>query len=262
MFDRKITDALVILVTQMMETRRQARKKSKEEGPGDTLDFFITLMDKVDTPEFKKLKITKHTVVAQAVMIFIGGQDQISTIVAVMIYNLLLHPEIEASVYRELDKVVGKINYETLSQLPYLQACITEAARLNPFFSRTERVCTRDWDNDEFNLHIKKGMVVQINIWACNRNPKYFTDPDKFSPDRFLPGRKEKLHPYAMTSWGFGPRGCFGQKFSFDMMLLVSAFILRNFKFHLRSDSKPEYVPAGPVFTPHMPFYFDVTTRA
>jgi len=178
---------------------------------------------------------------------------------------ILQNPEIEKKLYQEVDQVYkqhnGRIQHEALVELPYLLACLNETLRFFPYFSRTERVCTKDWKNDEFNLEIKKDVTVIIPIWASNRNPKYFPEPEKFDPDRFLPVNKDKLHPYAFTSFGHGPRNCIGQRFSLDSMLLLNLFLLRTFKFHLRSDSKPVHVPAGPFFAPHLPFYFDITLR-
>jgi len=167
--------------------------------------------------------------------------------------------------YQELDafleKHKGKIEYENIYELQYLNACLTEALRFVPFFSRTERKCTKDWENKEFNFKIKEGMTVIIPIWAANQNPKYFKDPETFDPERFMPGNKDKLHPYALTSFGFGPRSCVAQKFAHDTLLLMNAYVLKHLKFHLREDSEPVFIPAGPFISPNLPFYFDVTAR-
>ncbi|OXA51515.1 cytochrome P450 3A56 [Folsomia candida] len=260
MMNAKLSNDFGEIFSEMMA----ARKKSGE-NKRDIIDLCLEQMDKLDTPEYKRLNITKRTIICQALVFFFAGQDQMSSIASCMINNMLKNPEVEKKVYQELDQFLkkhnGKIDYENISELQYLFACITETVRLVPFFSRTERVCTKDWENKEFDLKIKEGMTMIIPIWAANRNPKYFPNPEKFDPERFMPKNKDKLHPYALTSFGHGPRNCIGQRFSNETMVLLSAFVLKQFKFHLRSDSEPAYVPAGPFFSPHTPFYFDVTLR-
>lgn len=161
-------------------------------------------MDKLDTPEYKRIGITEKTIVCQAFVFFFAGQDQIANISSVMVNFMIKNPDVERKVYQELDAFLerhkGKIEFENIYELQYLHACLTEALRFVPFFSRTERVCTKDWENKEFNLKIKKGITVVIPIWASNQNPKYFKDPETFDPERFMPANKDKLHPYALTS--------------------------------------------------------------
>lgn len=190
---------------QMMDARRKSGLRLK-----DVVDLCLDQKEKLESPEYQALKITETTIICQAFVFFFAGQDQISTIASYMIYQILKNPEIEAKIYQELDTFQQKITPENVSKLAYLNACIHESLRLVPFFSRTERVCTKPWhyrsEELDLQLTIPSGMVVQIPIWAANRNPRHFPDPEKFLPDRFLSPKKEKLHPYAFTSFGHGPR--------------------------------------------------------
>jgi len=260
MMDAKRSDAFREIFLQMMDARRKSGEKKR-----DVIDLCIEQMDKMDTPEYKRIGITEQTIICQAFVFFFAGQDQISNVSSVMMNFILKNPEVEKKVYQELDAFLerhkGKIEFENINELQYLNACLMEALRFVPFFSRTERVCTKDWESKEFNLKVQKGMTMIIPIWAANQNPKYFKNPETFDPERFMPANKDKLHPYALTSFGFGPRSCIAQKFSLDTMLLMNAFVLKQFKFHLREDSEPVFIPAGPFISPHLPFYFDVTAR-
>jgi cytochrome P450 len=260
MFNRTATKNFENVFVKMMDERRKSGQKQK-----DVVDLCIEWIDRLGSPENRSLGISEQTVICHAFIFFFAGQDQISTVSATMIYHLLQNPDIERRVYEEVDlfyeKYKGQVEHENLSELQYLAGCINEALRLVPFFPRVERVCTKDWKSEEFNLEIKKGMTTMIPLWAVHRNPKYFPDPEQFNPERFLPENKSKLHPYAFSAFGHGPRNCIGSKFSYEVLQMFNLMLLKTFKFHLRADSKPIYVPAGNLVAAHAPFYFDVSLR-
>jgi cytochrome P450 len=104
-------------------------------------------------------------------------------------------------------------------------------------------------------------MPVIISLWGANRNPEYVDDPEDFKPSRFMPGNKEKMHPYAFTSFGFGPRNCAGKRLATEMMLLLAAYLAKEFRFVKREYTKLQFLPAGLFFSAHEPIYFDVELR-
>jgi len=202
-FDTDAVKKFSIIFKKMMEERRKSGEKKN-----DVVDMCVEWADKLDTPQMKKEGITELTIMCQALVFFFAGQDQISTLVATTLYHVATNPEIAKKAYAEVDAVFKKhngiIEHENISELVYLNACISESRRLYPFFYRTERECTKEWRNDKYNLTIKKGTLVQLPIWAANRNPEYNEDPDKYDPERWMPENKDKINVYSSTSFGFG----------------------------------------------------------
>jgi cytochrome P450 len=250
----------VKIFKQMMEERRRTGVKHN-----DVVDMCLDWYDRLDSPEFKKAKINELSIFCQALVFFFAAQDQVSTQVTMAIFHMIQDPEIERKLYQEIDAVFskhnGKLEHEHLSELVYTNACINEALRMYPFFYRAERVCTKDWHNEEYNLSIKKGMTIQFPLWAINRCSEYNPEGDKFIPDRFMPENKDKLNIYSSTSFGFGPRNCTGKKFATEAMPLILAYLLKDLKFVKTEDTKLKFVPGGPFFQPYEPICVDVMLR-
>ncbi|KAJ6642747.1 Cytochrome P450 3A56 [Pseudolycoriella hygida] len=248
--------------------------RTAPNSPPDVIDLCIEQLKKINTPEFRKAKMTKETILFQAFNFFFSGQDETALLISAMIYHILTSPaelRIEQKLYEEIDRLWEDLednggdnqfpSREKLAQSDFLQANIYEALRLYPFFT-AERVCTKSWFCEKYNFTVPKGMTITAPLWAANRNPEQFENADNFDPERFLPGRKENLHTYALSSFGHGPRNCTGKPLAMEVLRVVCAYIFKNFRFHLRPDSQLIFHPDGPwVFIKHEPIYFDVTLR-
>lgn len=59
---------------------------------------------------------------------------------------------------------------------------------------------------------LPKGIVIHILTLAVHRNERFWPNPDKFDPDRFLPENAVNRHPYSYIPFSAGPRNCIGKK--------------------------------------------------
>ncbi|KAJ8949165.1 hypothetical protein NQ314_008287, partial [Rhamnusium bicolor] len=59
---------------------------------------------------------------------------------------------------------------------------------------------------------LPKGSSAYFSPIHVHRNPKYWPDPLKFDPDRFLPEEIAKRHPCTFIPFSYGSRNCIGKE--------------------------------------------------
>ena len=110
-----------------------------------------------------------------------------------------------------------------------LAAAIREAGRLHPPVMLLPRGVLAPV---EFGGYVvAPGTPVFLVVAAGHRLPTVFAEPDRFDPDRFLPPREEdRRQPYALVTFGGGPRICLGINFAQVEVTALAAHVRRRFR--------------------------------
>lgn len=58
---------------------------------------------------------------------------------------------------------------------------------------------------------VPKGTTALFMSVPLHRDPKYFPDPDKVDPDRWLTDNPTDKHPFCYIPFSAGLRNCIGQ---------------------------------------------------
>jgi cytochrome P450 len=78
---------------------------------------------------------------------------------------------------------------------------------------------------------------VYLALHLINRDPSIYSQPERFDPDRFGPGREEHhKHPLAFIPQGSGPPAshrCLGLEYSTLLTLAFLAVLVRGYDWQL-----------------------------
>jgi hypothetical protein len=187
----------------------------------------------------------RATLVAQAVILLVAGQDPTSTPLVFCVHLLYTHKAALAKLRNELDEVFGtdtspshisaliEKDPQRLNNLPFALAIIKETLRLYPPLS-----IVRDGQpgltltDDAGTVFPTEGCKIWVLHSGIQRNPKYFVDPDVFLPERWLVDPGDALCPPkgAWRPFEFGSRTCIGQPLALLEMKILLLMLARSYE--------------------------------
>ncbi|CAK4157217.1 unnamed protein product [Aphanomyces euteiches] len=242
---RKAQDSLKKIMMQVIQDKLAA---SSSNEPKDLLDRILTNSSTEEA--------LSHTVTFMLV-----GHDTSSNTLSFVIGMLASHPDATAAIRAEYTKVVSKYgslsSWEAVSELQFTQAVIQETLRLNTvvftILPRTTLAHDSVPMSDGSTVFIPKGTIAHVNVGAMNRNPKYWANPEKFIPDRFLAGSPEwnadldlrggKPHTYHYLPFIAGSKSCIGQRFAVAELQVIVATLVSKYEFTPtpKTDMRPDF---------------------
>eukprot|EP01126_Amoeba_proteus_P002233 TRINITY_DN1069_c0_g2_i3.p1 TRINITY_DN1069_c0_g2~~TRINITY_DN1069_c0_g2_i3.p1 ORF type:complete len:401 (+),score=64.30 TRINITY_DN1069_c0_g2_i3:573-1775(+) len=197
----------------------------KSDGKGtDLLCKFASLRDE------KGEKYPKKWLREILINFLIAGRDTTALLLTWSTYLIVSHPRVYFKVKEELSRVLSSDTDPTdeeISQLSYLKHCLKESLRLYPSVPFTGRSAMAD-DVLPDGTIIKNGDRVVYHQYHLHRNPKYWSDPDEFIPERWED--KDVLkHPLQYTPFHAGRMSCLGQHMAFLEAQTMSALLFHSY---------------------------------
>ncbi|KAF7995483.1 hypothetical protein HCN44_006590 [Aphidius gifuensis] len=195
--------------------------RMRDENNINRPDMIQLMMETRNNKSGPNLSIGDMT--SQAFSFFFGGFDTTSSLMCFVVHEIAANPEIQLKLQNEIDDIFDKCNgdvtYEAVNGLEYLDAVINETLRYYPIAGFLDRKCTKNFElpptlPGEKPLVVKPGDFIWFPVYPLQRDEKYFNDPDKFYPERFIEDPKGTLHSPAYMPFGVGPRMCIGNRFA------------------------------------------------
>lgn len=150
----------------------------------------------------------------QTIILNFLGFETSSSLISFALYELALNPDIQQrvrdEVRHELDENDGKITYELINRLDYLEMVANEALRKYPPAYFLNRVCNKDFQIPDTDLVIPKGTYINVNVYSLHYDSEYYPEPQRFDPERFTPENIKMRPQCSYLPFGDGPRRCIG----------------------------------------------------
>jgi cytochrome P450 len=147
--------------------------------------------------------------ISEVMTLVVAGHETTAITLAWAWWLLSQNPEVEQRLHQELDGPGGAQLFEGHDRFTLTRQVIEETMRLYPpgWLMTRRAIC-----DDQLGEHqIRAGTEVYISPYFLQRNPAYWTDPERFDPDRFSAERSAGRPELAMLPFSAGPRNCVGE---------------------------------------------------
>lgn len=224
------------VVNRIIRARREAGGDR-----GDLLSKLIHARDEVD-----HTGMTDRQLRDEVMTLFLAGHETTANALAWTWFLLGQNPVAESRLHEELVTVLGDRwpDAADVPKLVYTEAVLKESMRLYPpAFAFSRRVLA---DATVGGYHVPAGSAVIMSQWVIHRDERWWDEPEKFCPQRWLEPTTKPRPTYAYFPFGGGPRGCIGNTFAMLEAILVVAAIAARYRIELIA---PETVRPWPSVT-------------
>ncbi|KAJ3557180.1 hypothetical protein NM688_g1609 [Phlebia brevispora] len=179
----------------------------------------------------------------EGILAIVAGSDTTSGALSNVFYFLMSNPDIYKRLQGEVDLYYppgeDSLDPKYYPQMAYLEAVLNETLRLMPAVaSGSLRAPLIGSGGKLVGPHyIPEGNHLRVHFYSVQRDPRNFTDPDKFWPDRWLiaeglmewKGQSPFIHnPNAFLPFSHGPANCVGKPMAMHEMRTVTCHMMQK----------------------------------
>lgn len=178
-FSKKTSDFLRSAMNYIIDERMKTGVKRN-----DLIDVLVTFKQNAEKEptDSKEFQLEGDALVAQAAVFFSAGFETTSATMSFGLYELSKHLDLQERLRNEireyLQKNNGKVTYEMIQEMPYLNMVVLEVLRMYPALPFLDRECTLNQGERGYSLKpycdfaVPNNMAVFIPIYAMQRDPK------------------------------------------------------------------------------------------
>ena len=200
-------------------------------------DSFICSYEKEMSKETKKDIGSMDDIPSLMADVTFAGSDTTSSTLTWFLLHMVLYPDIQEKVQREINFVVNNDrlpNWKDARNMPYLQATLCEVVRSSVVTAVYGTNAIREVKIGGY--HIPEGTFVAVNLCKVHHDQREWQEPEKFKPERFLDSDGKfvgwsKLNGF--LPFGLGYRECAGQSLGKIMLFTFASILLYRYKFEV-----------------------------
>lgn len=236
---KKQIETLVPLIEKRRNQIRDPDPNSSKSGA--QFSYLDTLFDlKI---EGRKSSPSDPEIVTLCSEFLNGGTDTTATAIEWAVAEMIRNPDIQSRLHDEIRIQAGqkRVDEKDVEKMPYLNAVVKEILRKHPptYFTLTHAV-TEPTKLGGYDIPTTAN--VEFFSAGISEDPKVWTDPDRFDPDRFFTGREDAdimgVTGVKMTPFGVGRRICPGSGIGTVHISLMLARMVQEFEWSGYPDDK------------------------
>ncbi|XP_063231403.1 cytochrome P450 6k1-like isoform X2 [Bacillus rossius redtenbacheri] len=236
---------------QLIRLKRDGIVLEDRSADEDDEGLMQQLRDAGTGKEDKVFEITDDLLAAQCFVFFTAGYETSSATMGFCLYELALNPRVQERLRSEVDAALSAatagstrddggcaITRECVQRMEYMDAVVHETLRKYPPVAVLTRGCTLPYNLPGASEPIEKGVRLFVSVYGIHHDPKYYPDPEKFDPERFLHQNKHRTRSPAYLPFGVGPRMCLGSRFGLLQIKVGLAALLSKYQFDTATDTE------------------------
>ena len=244
----------------MREFVKQHKETFDEDNLRDFIDVYLKEMKTTSDASF-----SEEQLLVNAFDLFGAGSETTATTLAWAVCYMILNPEVQTKVHREIDQELGDRppSLEDRGRLTYTEATIMEIQRLGSIapMAVPHRALS---DIKIRGYNIPKNTLIWSILYHIMRDPDYWTDPDTFKPERFIDSNGKIIKEERFVPFGIGKRVCIGESLARTELFIIFTRLMQMFTFHSCESEgyeKPSEQPKYAFINSPHPFYAKVVPR-
>ncbi|XP_041987216.1 farnesoate epoxidase-like [Aricia agestis] len=193
------------------------------KNPRDVID--ILLIDMMQNKEIFTME-ELHVIMLDLLE---AGVETVNNTTVFMLIHLLLNPDVQAKLQKEIDAEVGtrKPILDDRSRMVYTEAVILEALRISTVAAMGIPHKAME-DAKLGDYFIPKGTVILLSAYELH-NGDHWKEPTVFRPERFITSDNKVRHEDGLLPFGLGKRRCMGEGLARSELFIFLTHVLQRF---------------------------------
>ncbi len=201
----------------------EGRRADRSDDRGDVVSALLAAMDGPDG--LSAAEVHDHVITLP-----MAGHETTANALAWTLHLVGQDPAVQERLHAEVTALGGSAPiFADLPVLTYTRAVISEAMRIYPpawIIGRTTHTVL-----DLGGWQAPVGSVVGVSPLLLHHDARWFPDPERFDPDRWLDERSVAVPRNAYLPFGTGPRACVGEQFAWAEAVTVLAVLSAGWQF-------------------------------